>query len=106
MRARRLLTPPPEAGILEGITRALALDLARGDGLEVSEEQLAPEDLRGADEAFLTSTLKGILPIRRCDGWPIHDGRPGPVTRRLVALFDAAVQEETKTGSEPGAILR
>ena len=106
VRARRLLTPPPEAGILEGITRALALDLARGDGLEVSEEQLAPEDLRGADEAFLTSTLKGILPIRRCDGWPIHDGRPGPVTRRLVALFDAAVQEETKTGSEPGAILR
>lgn len=111
-REGRLRTPPLEAGILEGITRDFVLALARRDGLPASEEPLGPEDLRGADEAFLTSTLKGILPIRRCDGWPIGVGRPGPMTRRLAELFDAAVREsgeaqaETKAGSAPGSIFR
>jgi branched-chain amino acid aminotransferase len=89
VRGSRLLTPSPDSGLLRGITRDLVLDLARGGGIEAAEEELAPEDLRSADEAFLTSTLKGILPIRRCDGWPIRDGRPGPVTRRLMDLFEA-----------------
>ena len=70
------------------------------------EESLGPDDLRTADEAFLTSTLKGVLPIRRCDGWPIRHGRPGPITRRVMDLFEARVQVETKTGSAPGSILR
>lgn len=108
VREGRLLTPPLEAGILQGITRDLVLDLARRDGLPVSEETLAAEDLRRADEAFITSTLKGILPVRRCDGWPIHDGRPGRLTRRLIDLFDAAAapQGETKAGSAPASTLR
>jgi branched-chain amino acid aminotransferase len=101
-----LLTPPPEDGILEGITRALVLDLARRDGIPVRETSLGPDGLRGADEAFLTSTLKGVVPIRRCDGWPIRHGRPGPLTLRLLALFEACVQAETKAGSAPGASLR
>jgi len=102
----RLFTPPEQAGILQGITRATVLDLARGDGAVVEERALEPDELRRADEAFLTSTLKGVLPIRRCDGWPIHDGRPGPITRRLMELYDAAAQAETKTGSSPGASFR
>ncbi|HEU4401534.1 MAG TPA: aminotransferase class IV [Candidatus Polarisedimenticolia bacterium] len=113
VRGGSLLTPGLETGILRGITRDLALELARGGGLPVSEEALGPDDLRRAEEAFLTSTLKGILPIRRCDGWPVHDGRPGPVTLRLLELFDAVVraetaeaQGETKTGSLPGSTLR
>jgi len=105
-RAARLLTPPLSDGLLEGITRNLVLDLALRDGLAVTEESLAADDLRRADEAFITSTLKGILPVRRCDGWPIRDGRPGPLTRRLLDLFDAVIQEETKAGSAPGSILR
>jgi branched-subunit amino acid aminotransferase/4-amino-4-deoxychorismate lyase len=76
----------------------------------VMEESLGPDDLRRADEAFLTSTLKGILPIRRCDGWAVGVGRPGPLTLRLTERFgDAtrvAAQAETKTGSDPGSILR
>ncbi len=106
VRAARLLTPPPADGILEGITRGLVLELARADGLDASEESLEADSLRSADEAFLTATLKGILPIRRCDGWPIRHGRPGPITRRLMALFEARVQAETNTGSAPGSTLK
>jgi branched-chain amino acid aminotransferase len=106
VRSGRLLTPPAEDGILEGITRGLVLELARSDGLDASETSLGPDDLRSAEEAFLTSTLKGVLPIRRCDGWPILHGRPGPITRRLIALFEARVQAETKTGSAPGSMRR
>ncbi len=106
VRKERLMTPPPADGLLEGITRALVLQLARGDAIDASEESLAADDLRSADEAFLTSTLKGVLPIRRCDGWPIRHGRPGPITLRLMALFEARVQAETNAGSAPGSIRR
>jgi branched-chain amino acid aminotransferase len=106
VRGERLLTPPLADGLLEGITRGLVLELARGDGLDAAEESLRADDLRSADEAFLTSTLKGVLPIRRCDGWPIRAGRPGPITRRLMALFEARIQAETNAGSAPGSTLR
>ena len=106
VRGGTLLTPPLEDGILEGITRALVLELARGAGIPVSEASLTADALRGADEAFLTSTLKGVVPIRRCDGWPIRHGRPGEVTLKVLERFEACVQEETKTGSAPGAMRR
>lgn len=106
VRSGRLLTPGLEEGLLEGITRGVVLDLARRDGIETAEETLTADDLRGADEAFLTSTLKGVLPLRRCDGWPIRHGRPGPITGRVLALFEGMVQAETKAGSAPGSILR
>ncbi len=102
----RLMTPDPESGIIRGITRALVLDLARADGMSVEERSLTADALRRADEAFITSTLKGILPVRRCDGWPVHDGRPGTLTRRLMDLFERTVQEETNPGSTPGSSLR
>jgi branched-chain amino acid aminotransferase len=106
VREGRLLTPPPEDGILLGITRGLVLELARAAALPAAEQPLAPDDLRRADEAFLTSTLKGVLPIRRCDGWPIREGRPGPVTRSLMERFEALVQAETNAGSDPGSSRR
>jgi branched-chain amino acid aminotransferase len=106
VRSERLVTPPPEDGLLEGITRGLVLELAKVDGLDASEQSLVADDLRAADEAFLTSTLKGILPIRRCDGWPIRHGRPGPITRRVMAVFDARVQAEANTGSAPGSMRK
>ena len=106
VRGGHLATPPLESGILPGITRDVALTLARGAGVSAAETPVSPDDLRGADEAFLTSTLKGILPVRRCDGWPVRDGRPGPLTRKLLNLFDALIQEEVKTGSAPGSMRR
>jgi branched-chain amino acid aminotransferase len=102
----RLLTPALSVGILRGITRDAVIDRARSDGIPVEESVLEAGRLARADEAFLTSTLKGVLPIRRVDGWPIREGRPGPLTRRIAALYDALTQDETKAGSAPEARRR
>jgi len=102
----RLLTPALSVGILRGITRDVVIDRARSDGIPVEESVLEAGRLARADEAFLTSTLKGVLPIRRVDGWPIREGRPGPLTRRIAALYDALTQDETKAASAPEASRR
>jgi branched-chain amino acid aminotransferase len=83
-----LWTPPPEVGILDGITRAKVLELARGAGITVVERRIQPDELRGADEAFLTSATRGVLPIATIDDHPVGAGVPGPITRRLMALYD------------------
>jgi len=105
-RDGRLRTPDLGAGLLAGITRAAVLEAARGAGLDVEETDMRPGELRDADEAFLTSTLKGVLPIRRADGWPVREGRPGPLTRRVMEMFAALVQAETKAGGAPGSMRR
>jgi branched-chain amino acid aminotransferase len=81
-------TPQPEVGILDGITRAKVLELARGAGIAIIERRIQPDELRGADEAFLTSATRGVLPITTIDGKPVGGGVPGPITRRLMALYD------------------
>jgi branched-chain amino acid aminotransferase len=106
VRDGRLRTPDLGAGLLAGITRAAVLEAARGGGLDVEETDLRPAALRDADEVFLTSTLKGVLPVRRADGWPVRDGRPGPLTRRVMEMFSALVQAETKAGGAPGSMRR
>jgi branched-chain amino acid aminotransferase len=90
----RLATPPLSVGLLEGITRRHVIDLARSAGLGVDELALWPADLQRAEEAFLTSSVRGVMPIVRVDGPDgsalIGDGRPGPVTRRIAAAYLAA----------------
>jgi branched-chain amino acid aminotransferase len=81
-------TPQPDVGILDGITRAKIIQLASGAGIAVVERRVQPDELRGADEAFLTSATRGVLPIATIDGRPVGGGVPGPVTRRLMALYD------------------
>ncbi len=88
VRAGGLATPPLD-GILEGVTRRVVLDLAGQLGLPAAETPLGPEDLFAADELFLTSTTREIVPLVRLDGRAIGSGRPGPVTRRLLAAFRA-----------------
>lgn len=89
VRGGRLRTPPLDAGILEGVTRAAVLRLARAAGLPLEEVRHAPEDLLRADEAFLTSTAREILPVTRIGDAPVGSGRPGPVTAGLHAAFRA-----------------
>jgi branched-chain amino acid aminotransferase len=84
----QIWTPGEEVGILDGITRAKVIELARGAGVTVVERRIQPDELRGADEAFLTSATRGVLPITTIDGRPVGAGVPGPVTRRLMALYD------------------
>ncbi len=89
VEAGGLRTPPLSAGILAGITREVVLELAVGLGLSAREETLGPDDLRAAAEAFLTSSTREVVPIGRLDGRPVGDGRPGPVTRRIIEAFRA-----------------
>jgi len=87
VRDGRLFTPPIAAGILEGITRDEIIDIARGLGIEVREENLTRQDLYVADECFLTGTAAEVVPVVRIDKRTIGDGRPGPITRRLAEEF-------------------
>jgi D-alanine transaminase len=85
-----LVTPPESPYILSGVTRAVVLDLARKDGLEVRERAVSLRELRGADEVFLTGTTVEILPVVQVDDRAVGSGKSGPVTTRLRALFHAA----------------
>jgi branched-chain amino acid aminotransferase len=79
-----VLTPPLAAGLLPGITRELVFEIGRGAGIEVREAVLKDDDLYGADEAFLTSTTRELLPITAVDARTIGSGRPGPTTDTLL----------------------
>ncbi len=85
----RVATPPLSVGILGGITRRTVLDAAAKEGITVDERLLFPPDLYRADEAFITSTLREIIPVVRADGVTLGQGTPGPVTKRLHAAFRA-----------------
>lgn len=82
-----LKTPSPDAGILEGITRNAVLQLAREAGIPTHETTLIRHDLYVADEMFLTGTAAEVVPVVSLDGRKIGDGKPGPITRRLLELF-------------------
>ena len=85
VRAGVSAPPPLESGCLGGITREHVLALG---GVE---RALSPEDLRQADEAFLTSSTREVQPLVAIDGRPVGDGRPGPVTRRLADAYSEMV---------------
>lgn len=87
VEAGRIKTPPVSAGILPGITRAVVIDLARREGLPCDETLLTPDELRHADEVFLTGTGMGVLPVTTVDGRTIATGRPGTITHALRRLY-------------------
>ena len=82
-----LKTPPPEAGILEGITRNAVMGLARDAGIEVQEVSLVRHDIFVADECFLTGTAAEVIAAVSLDGRTIGTGKPGPVTQDLLVRF-------------------
>lgn len=82
-------TPHPSAGILEGITRNTVIALARKEGITVTEEPLTRYDILSADECFLTGTAAEVIPMVTLDDRPIADGKPGPLTARIIELFRA-----------------
>jgi branched-chain amino acid aminotransferase len=87
VRRGELVTPPTDAGILEGITREAVIELARSAGHAVHEVALTRHDVYVADECFLTGTAAEVIPVVKCDGRPIGSGQPGPVTRELRKKF-------------------
>jgi branched-chain amino acid aminotransferase len=89
-----LATPSLDCAILPGTTRDWILGWAGRSGLQAIEAHLAPADLAAADEAFLSSSVAGILPVTRFAGRPIGGGRPGPWTRRARDEREAFIRGE------------
>lgn len=92
VRSGKLLTPPPDAGILEGITRNAVMELAHTAGIDCREATLTRHDLYTADECFLTGTAAEVIPVVDIDGRTIGAGTPGPITARLTTDFHKLVR--------------
>jgi branched-chain amino acid aminotransferase len=90
----RLATPPTTCAALPGITRAAVIELAAELGAPVDERPFGLDELKGADEAFLTSSLRGIVPLVRVDGRAIGSGTPGAVTQKVMTAYTALVKRE------------
>jgi branched-chain amino acid aminotransferase len=97
VKGNRLQTPPLSAGALYGITRGVVMELARQNGMEVSEPNLTRYDFFNADECFLTGTGAEIIAAVKIDGRIIGTGKPGPVTQKLEAQY----MELTRRSGEP-----
>ena len=82
-----LLTAPAQQ-VLSGVARDMVFHVAGQDGIPLRETDLQLSDLPRWDECFITSTSRHVMPLTAIDGRPVGDGRVGPHTRRLMALFD------------------
>ena len=92
VRSGTLVTPPSDAGILEGITRGAVIELAEAAKIDCQEKTLVRHDLYTADECFLTGTAAEVIPVVEIDSRSIGNGVPGPITKRLTADFHLMVR--------------
>ena len=97
VRNGEALTPPLEAGLLEGVTRNFVFEVGKETGIPVRESVLHDPDLEKADEMFITSTTREILPVTAIDGRPVGSGEPGPVTRTLAEAFHQRADALTRS---------
>lgn len=88
-----LLTPPPSNVMLTGVTYDLVLELAKKHGLPHQVRAVAEAELRSADEIWMTSSTKEIMPIVRLDGADVGSGKPGPLAGRMDALYQTFKQD-------------
>jgi D-alanine transaminase len=87
VRAGVVLTPPKGRFILPGITRDLVLELVRTHGIPCEEAPISEAHLRSADEVWVSSSTREVLPVTRLDHKPVGDGRPGPLVERVRELY-------------------
>jgi branched-chain amino acid aminotransferase len=85
------------SGILRGVTWDEVLEIARKNGLDARETCLTRHDFYSADECFMTNTSSGVLPVTALDSLRIADGKPGPVTKKLIGLFAINQKKSRKT---------
>lgn len=91
----RVHTPSLESGLLAGITRDLVIRLLDTRlGLQVVERAVLADELARADEMFLTSSIRGVMPVTKLDGVAVGDGTAGPVTRRVIDVYEAFLSEQ------------
>lgn len=91
VQGERILTPSLDCGILPGITRDTIIQLCKENGLPVEEGEWPQETLEKVDEIFITGTLKKIMPVTQLDGHSIGNGNPGPITKKIMRLYDEHV---------------
>jgi branched-chain amino acid aminotransferase len=89
-----IVTPAASQGALKGITRDTMFDIARDLGIPIREQNLTRYDVWCADECFLTGSGAEVIPVVKLDGRVIGDGKPGPITARLLADFRQRVTRE------------
>ena len=87
-------TPPPDAGILQGLTRDTVIRLARSGGRTVLETTMIRHDIYVADECFLTGTAAEVIAVVSLDGRRVGEGKPGPVTKELLKRFQLVTRGE------------
>lgn len=90
----KLLTPSLDSGILPGITREAVLELAHDSDIETVEGEIPPSDLLRADEVFITTSVREVVPVVTVDGRSIGSGKPGEVTISLLAGYKELVRKE------------
>jgi branched-chain amino acid aminotransferase len=106
VNGRKVITPPVQEGLLQGITRDSAMQIARDNGYEVVEHALVRTDLYLADEAFFTGTAAEVVPIAEVDDRKVGSGKPGPVTREIMEIFSAATRGEVDRYKEWNEYVR
>ena len=89
----QIFTPPTTAGALQGITRSVVSDIAGEFDIKVVEADFTRHDIFVADECFLTGTAAEIVPVVKADGRIIGNGKPGPITTRIIARFREMAQQ-------------
>jgi branched-chain amino acid aminotransferase len=93
VRRNKLITPPVDAGILEGITRNAVIELALGAGIDVQEISFTRHDIYVAQECFLTGSAAEVIPVIKLDSRPIGSGEVGRLTKQLSKLFHDLVRD-------------
>ena len=92
-----VLRTPPLHSVLDGITRATVIDLAKDKGIPFEEGGITRDDLYIADEVFLTGTAAEVTPVREVDGRRVGEGARGAITKVLQeSFFDAVLGREPK----------
>jgi branched-chain amino acid aminotransferase len=89
----QIFTPPISAGALRGITRSVVFEIAAELTVKITEADITRHDVFIADECFLTGTAAEIIPVIKADGRPIGNGKPGPITARMIARFRELTRE-------------
>lgn len=96
-----ILTPPTSTGALRGITRNVVINIAQKLGYTVTKKEITPADLFLADEVFFTGTAAEVVPVKEINKRKIGDGKPGPITRRLMEEYRKIVLD-----SNEGLLIR
>ena len=93
----QIFTPPITAGALRGITRSVVFEIAAELGIKITETDITRHDVFIADECFLTGTAAEVIPVIKADSRPIGNGKPGPISTRIIARFRELTR---KSGTE------